>query len=446
MEDLFSNKLEEIINENAPLAKRMLPKTLEEFVGQEHILSKGKILRRLIESDKISSVIFYGPPGCGKTALAHIISEKTKSDFVKLNAVNSGASDVKEVLEKAKENLVMYRKRTILMIDEIHRFNKAQQDILLPDVENGTIILIGITTYNPFFSIIPPLISRSYIFKFERLKDEDIEKILKRALKDKQRGLGNFNIEIDDDALSHIIKVSEGDARVALNALEIGVLSTKADENDKIKINLQIAEECVQKKHIVYNEDMHYDIISAFIKSMRGSDPDATLYYLAAMLYAGEDIRFIARRIVICAAEDVGNADPLALVIANSALQIAEFIGMPEAQIPLAQAALYIACAPKSNASYTGISNALKDIEQGKILEIPDYLKDANYKGAERFGYGIDYKYPHNYGGYVDQKYLLEARKYYFPKDSGYEKIIKKRLEEIRRKSLLSKEEQNKEK
>jgi putative ATPase len=399
-----------------PLAFRLCPRTLDEYVGQEHILGEGKLLRRAIESDRVTSLILYGPPGTGKTALARVIASKTKAHFEWLNAATAGLDELRKIIRSA--NLRKAKDiRTILFLDEIHRFNKLQQDALLPDVEEGNIILIAATVENPFFYVNSALLSRSQIFELKPLTETDILGILNNALKDSERGFGSLKIIADEDALAHIARMSDGDARRALSALEIAVLTTPPDENGNIKINLQIAEESIQKKVIVYDKkgDQHYDTISAFIKSMRGSDPDAAVYYLAKMLYAGEDPRFIARRIVICASEDVGNADPMALVIATSALRAVEFIGMPEARIPLAQAAIYVAKASKSNASYMAIEAALEDIKTEQTMDVPDHLKDSSYPGAKKLGHGEGYKYPHDYGGHVEQDYLQKKKKYYNP-------------------------------
>ncbi len=420
-----------------PLAVRMRPRNLSEFIGQEHILSKGRLLRRSIEAGRLSSLIFYGPPGCGKTALAYIITNMKNLHFFTINAVTSNVAEMRKLLDAAKKNIKIDKRKTILFINEIHRFNKAQQDVLMPDVEEGNPILIGTTTHNPFFSIISPLLSRSIVFEFKPLKEDGILTILKRAILDKERGLGRLKLKCDRKALLHLSKLSDGDARRALNALEVGAMTTKADKNGNIDFTLKVAEESIQKKAVFYDrdEDGHYDTASAFIKSMRGSDPDAALYWLAKMLCAGEDPRFIARRIVICAAEDVGNADPQALVVANAALQISEFVGMPEARIPLAQATVYIACAPKSNAAYMGIEKATKDIEENRTQEVPAHLKDASYFGAEKLGHGEGYKYAHSYDKhYVKQAYMIKGKKYYFPTDIGYEKKIKEWLEKLREK------------
>ena len=435
--DLFA-KEKTGLKENEPLAVRVRPKTLDDFIGQEHILGKDKLLRRLIESDKISSVILYGPPGCGKTTLALIISDKTRSYFERINAASNNVADIRRIIDQAKKRESLDGKRTILLIDEIHRFNKAQQDVLMPDVEAGNPILIGTTTHNPFFYVNAALLSRSQVFEFKRLSDQDVVAVLKGALSDKEYGLGNIPVDMDSEALEHLAKVSEGDARRALSALEVGVLTTPAGKDKKIHFTMKTAEESIQKKAVLYDkdEDGHYDTISAFIKSMRGSDPDAVLYWLAKMIYAGEDPRFIARRIVICAAEDVGNADPQALVVANAALQVAEFVGMPEARIPLAQAAVYVACAPKSNASYLGIEAALKDVEAEKTLEVPNHLKDANLD-SEAFGHGEGYKYAHDYKNhYVKQEYKPSDKTYYIPTEMGYEKKIKEWLEKLKKEGV----------
>ncbi|MCK4249119.1 MAG: replication-associated recombination protein A, partial [Candidatus Omnitrophica bacterium] len=392
--DLFEEKDQLDNIKDRPLSVRMRPGNLEEFTGQEHILGEGKLLKRIIKADRISSLILYGPPGTGKTALAHIIANITKAVFEQVNAVDSNVGTLRKLIAAAKQRRISGRK-TILFIDEIHRFNKAQQDVLMPDVEEGTIILIGATTHNPFFSINSPLLSRSHIFELELLSEDDLIQILKRALEDKDKGLGNLKIKMDHKALAHLAKVSDGDARKALNSLEVGALTTAKDSKGIINFTLSAAEESIQKKAVIYDrdEDAHYDTASAFIKSMRGSDPDAALYWMAKMLYAGEDPRFIARRIVICAAEDVGNADPHALMVANAALQISEFVGLPECRIPLAQAVTYIATAPKSNAAYMGIEKAAEDVKQGRTLEVPQYLKEAGYPGADKLGRGQGYKY-----------------------------------------------------
>ena len=435
MPDLFESQ-KKTTEKKYPLAVRMRPRNLKEFIGQEHILGEGKLLKRAIDADRVTSLILYGPPGTGKTTLAHVIANVTKSYFHEINAVVSNVQELKDAIKQSKEREKASGKKTILFIDEIHRFNKAQQDVLMPDVESGNPVLIGATTHNPFFSLVSPLISRSIIFELKKLSKEDIAQILKNALKDKERGFGNLEIKMDEKALVFLTEASDGDARIGLNGLEVGVLTTRPGKDKAINFTLKAAEESIQKKAVVYDrdEDGHYDTISAFIKSMRGSDPDAALYWLAKMLYAGEDPRFISRRIVICAAEDVGNADPQALVVANAAMQVAEFVGMPEARIPLAQAVCYIACAPKSNAAYLGVEKAMKDVEESRTLEVPKHLKDANYRGAEKLGHGVDYKYAHDYKDhYVDQEYIPEKRIYYEPTDIGYEKKIKEYLDKLRK-------------
>ncbi|MCX5717465.1 MAG: replication-associated recombination protein A [Nitrospirae bacterium] len=408
------NKHENITD---PLAYRMSPRTLDEYAGQEHILGKGKLLRRAIEADRITSLILYGPPGTGKTALAQVIANKTNARFEWLNAATVGLDELRRVIKKARDEKKTGT-RTILFLDEIHRFNKLQQDALLPDVEEGNITLIAATVENPFFYVNSALLSRSQVFELKPLLTEEILKILNRALTDKERGVGNLNISPEKGSLEHIAKMADGDARKALSALEIAALTTQPGENGKILITKEIAEESIQKKAIVYDKkgDQHYDTISAFIKSMRGSDPDAAIYYLAKMLYAGEDPRFIARRVVICAAEDVGLKDPMALVLAISALKAIEFVGMPEARIPLAEAVIYIANAPKGNAAYIAIEEAMKDIAEEETMEVPDHLKGSNYPGAKKLGHGTGYKYPHDYPeGKVEQEYLKKKKKYYKP-------------------------------
>lgn len=430
--DLFDSS-----DRSAPLAWRMRPKRLEDFIGQGHVMSPGKLLRRVIESDKVRSLIIFGPPGSGKTAIAHLIADLTQARFIEINAVTSGIADIRSAIEKAKEWNTERGERTILFIDEIHRFNKVQQDALLPYVEQGIVILIGVSTQNPFFSIIPSLSSRSLIIEFKPLSDEDLKTILKRALNNKEAGMGGIEVQITEDAVAHLIRSAEGDARRLLNALEVGILTTNPDENGRVMYDLKVAVESVQKKYIQYEDgDSHYDTISAFIKSMRGSDPDAALYWLAKMIYAGEDPLFIARRIVICASEDIGMADPRALSVAVAALHAVEAIGMPEGRIPLAQAAVYLATAPKSNACYMGIEAALRDIENGKVLAVPPYLKDSHYRGAAKLGRGIGYKYPHDFGGYVEQAYLPEACRYYNPTGNGFEGEVKKRLDSLQKKSI----------
>ncbi len=432
--DLFEEQNKEDLKD-LPLAVRMRPVTLDEFVGQEHVLGKGKLLRRAIEADRLSSLILYGPAGVGKTSLAWCIAHITKSHYVAINATTSNVEELRKVIAQAKQRKINTGRKTILFIDEIHRFNKAQQDVLMPDIEEGNPILIGATVHNPCFSLVSPLLSRSLVVELKPLKESEILSILSFALKDKTRGFGNLKIKFDKKALTFLAQTCEGDARRALNALEVGVLTTPKSKDGLINFNLEVAAQVLQKKPVLYDkdEDSHYDTASAFIKSMRGSDPDAALYWMAKMLYAGEDPRFIARRICIAAAEDVGNADPLALVLANAALQISEFVGMPEARIALAQAAIYVACAPKSNASYLAIDKALGDIESQKVQEVPDHLKDASYPGAEVLGHGKGYKYSHDYAGhYVKQKYTRKQVKYYEPTEIGYEAKIKQRLEKLR--------------
>jgi putative ATPase len=435
--DLFDYMRENNMKNESPLASRIRPKTLDEVVGQQHIIGKDKLLYRAIKADKLSSIIFYGPPGTGKTTLAKVIANTTSAEFMQINATVAGKKDMEEVIAKAKDNLGMYGRKTILFVDEIHRFNKGQQDYLLPFVEDGTIVLIGATTENPYFEVNGALISRSVIFELKPLDKEDIKAILRRAVYDRENGMGSLNPEIDDDALDFLADISNGDARNALNAIELGVLTTSPSEDGKIHITIDIAQECIQRRTLRYDKDgdNHYDVISAFIKSMRGSDPDAVAYYLARMLHAGEDIKFIARRIMICASEDVGNADPQALVVAVSACQAVERVGMPEARIILSQAANYVACAPKSNAAYMAIDNALGVVEHEKSYAVPPHLQDAHYKGAAKLGHGEGYLYAHDFPNhYVKQQYLpteLIGRKFYEPSDNGYEKKIKEHLKKI---------------
>jgi putative ATPase len=434
----------------APLATRMRPCSFEEFVGQDHILGPGKLLRRTIEAGKIGSVIFYGPPGSGKTSLARVIASVTQSAFVQLSAVTSGVGDIRSTGEAARQSLrAAPLARTILFVDEVHRFNKAQQDVLLPYVEKGVLSLIGTTTQNPFFYINAALVSRSRVFEFRPLSNQDMETVLRRALTDPERGLGQFKVNTTKEAMDHLIASSEGDVRRALNALEVAVVSTPPGEDGTVEVGLGAAEDSIQKKAVLYDRDgdAHYDTISAFIKSMRGSDPDAAVYWLAKMLHAGEDPRFIARRIVICAAEDVGNADPRALVLAAAALQAVEFVGMPEAQIPLAQAAIYVATAPKSNSSYTAISKALADVAEERTHAVPEHLRDASYPGAKRLGRGEGYRYPHDYPEHiVEQVYLPRDAMYYEPSGEGYEKEIARRIENWKQKLKFAMESPNSEK
>jgi putative ATPase len=412
----------------------MRPRTLDEMRGQQQIIGPGRLLRRAILADRLSSLIFYGPPGTGKTTLARVIANTSKMAFEQLNAVTAGVADIRRVVGEAKQRLGMSGQKTILFVDEIHRFNKSQQDALLPYVEDGTIVLIGATTENPYFEVNPPLVSRSRVFRLEPLSDQELGEILLAALSDRERGLGQYQVELEPDALQHLMGVANGDARSALNALELAVLTTEPGADGIRHIDLNVAAESIQQRAVVYdkNGDQHYDAISAFIKSMRGSDPDAALYWLARMIYAGEDPVFIARRIVICAAEDVGNADPHALMVANAAAQAAAMLGLPEARIPLAQAVTYIACAPKGNAVISGIDQALQDVAQETNLSVPRHLRDAHYKGAAKLGHGVDYQYPHSFPGhFVRQQYLpdnLVGKRYYQPSNSGYEKTHRERL------------------
>ena len=434
--DLFDYMKETTLEKESPLASRMRPATLDEVVGQEHIIGKDKLLYRAIKADKLGSVIFYGPPGTGKTTLARVIANTTSAEFTQLNATTAGKKDMEDVVKAAKDRLGMFGKRTILFVDEIHRFNKGQQDYLLPFVEDGTLVLIGATTENPYFEVNGALISRSIIFELKPLEKEDIKKLLLRAVTDTKKGLGSYQAVLEEDALEFLADISGGDARAALNALELGVLTTARGGDGKIHIDLETASECIQKRVVRYDKtgDQHYDTISAFIKSMRGSDPDAAIYYLAKMLYAGEDIRFISRRIMICAAEDVGMADPQALVVASAAAQAVERIGMPEAQIILAEAVAYVACAPKSNASYMALNEAMESVRQKKTT-VPPHLQDAHYKGAAKLGHGLGYKYAHDYPNhYVDQQYLpaeLEGERFYHPTENGYERQVREYFQKI---------------
>jgi len=436
--DLFEYMRTTNMSGEAPLAKRLRPTSLEEIVGQEHILGSDKLLYRVIKADKLSSIILYGPPGTGKTTLAMVIANTTSAEFCELNATTSGKKDIEQVVKTAKDNLGMYGKKTILFVDEIHRFNKAQQDYLLPYVEDGTVILIGATTENPYFEVNGALISRSTIFQLKPLTKDNIKVLIRRAVNDSEKGMGAYDAEITDDAVDFLADVSEGDARHALNAVELGVLSTERDEKSgKIIIDLPVAEECIQRRFIKYDKDgdNHYDIISAFIKSMRGSDPDAAVYYLAKMLYAGESVTFIARRIMICACEDVGNADPNAIVVASSCAQAVERVGMPEAQIILAHAAIYVACAPKSNSVVNAIFAATDAVKQVGNCQVPVHLRDAHYSGAAKLG-NVGYKYAHDYPNhYVEQQYLpdqLVGEHFYEPGDNGYEREIKKWFKKIK--------------
>ncbi|MCU0650641.1 MAG: replication-associated recombination protein A [Candidatus Omnitrophica bacterium] len=434
--DLFSKERSEKTFKSLPLAARMRPASLDDFIGQEHILGPGKLLRRAIESDRITSAILFGPPGSGKTSLAQCIAGATKSFYAAINATTSNVDEIRKVIAAAKLRRDNGGPRTIFFIDEIHRFNKAQQDVLLPDVEQGNPVLIGATVHNPFFYIASPLVSRSLVLELKPLSESQIMTIMQAALKDKVRGLGALKIKSGKNALEFLAQVCEGDARRALNALEMGVLTTPKDKNGIIRFDLEAASESIQKKPVTYDkdEDGHYDTASAFIKSMRGSDPDAAIYWLAKMLYAGEDPRFIARRVCILASEDVGNADPLALVLANAALQVSEFIGMPEARITLAQAVTYVACAPKSNAAYMAVEKAQADIASGRSQEVPVHLKSTAYAASKKLGHGNGYKYSHDFPGhYVKQEYTIKKVRYYEPADIGYEAKIKARLDKLRK-------------
>ncbi len=435
--DLFEYMREQKMEKESPLAARLRPTTLDEVVGQQHIIGKDKLLYRAIQADKLNSIIFYGPPGTGKTTLAKVIAATTSAVFKQINATSSGKKDMEAVVKNAKEDMGMYGHKTILFIDEIHRFNKSQQDYLLPFVEDGTITLIGATTENPYFEVNGALLSRSIIFQLHPLAKEDIKVLILRGVNDKEKGMGSYKAKIDEDALNFLSDLANGDARTALNALELGILTTERSEDGFIHITLDVASECIQKRVVRYDKtgDNHYDTISAFIKSMRGSDPNASVYYLARMLYAGEDIKFIARRIMICASEDVGNADPNALVVATSAAQAVERLGLPEANIILSQAVTYVASAPKSNAACMAIEDALNVVKNEATGKIPSYLMDAHYKGAQKLGHGIGYKYAHNYKNhYVKQQYLpddLKDRTFYNPTNQGYEEQIKAHLKRI---------------
>lgn len=438
--DLFDYMKEQTLENESPLASRMRPVTLEEVAGQEHIIGKDKLLYRAIKADKLGSVIFYGPPGTGKTTLAKVIANTTSARFKQINATVAGKKDMEEVVKEAQQHLGMYGKKTILFVDEIHRFNKGQQDYLLPFVEDGTLILIGTTTENPYFEVNSALLSRSIVFELKPLEKEDICKILERAVSDCERGMGSYHAVLHEDAKSFLADIAGGDARAALNALELGILTTQKSEDGKIHIDLETASQCIQKRVVRYDKtgDNHYDTTSAFIKSMRGSDPDAAVFYLAKMLYAGEDIKFIARRIMICAAEDVGNADPQALQVAVAAAQAVERLGMPEAQIPLAQAVTYVASAPKSNAAYMAIAEAMEAVKNTKTT-VPVHLQDSHYKGAAKMGHGAGYKYAHDYPNhYVEQQYMpseLKDRVFYNPTENGYEQNIRDYFKKIKENS-----------
>ena len=435
--DLFEYAKSKTMEKESPLASRMRPTTLDEVVGQQHIVGKDKLLYRAIQADKLTSVIFYGPPGTGKTTLAKVIANTTSADFTQINATVAGKKDMEEVVRQAQQVLGMYGKKTILFIDEIHRFNKSQQDYLLPFVEDGTVILIGATTENPYFEVNGALLSRSIIFELEPLRSEEIQTLLLRAVQDEKKGMGSYHAQITKEALEFLADMAGGDARNALNALELGILTTPRGEDGVIHITLEVASECIQKRVVLYDKrgDNHYDIISAFIKSMRGSDPDAAVYYLAKMLYAGEDVKFIARRMMILASEDIGNADPQALVVAVSAAQAVERVGMPESQIILAQAAAYLACAPKSNSAVNAIYAAMESVKKKKTT-VPPHLQDAHYGGHEKLGHGIGYQYAHNYPNhYVKQQYLpteILGETFYELGDLGYEKTLKEYLQKIK--------------
>ena len=436
--DLFDYMRSTNLEKDSPLAARLRPTTLDEVVGQKHIIGKDKLLYRAIQADKLSSILFYGPPGTGKTTLAKVIANTTSAEFTQINATIAGKKDMEEVVAKAKDNMGMYGKRTILFEDEIHRFNKGQQDYLLPFVEDGTLILIGATTENPYFEVNGALISRSIVFELKPLEKEDVKELCRRAVYDREKGMGAYNAQIDEEALEFLSDISNGDARAALNAVELGVLTTEPEKDGKIHITLDVASECIQKRVVRYDKtgDNHYDTISAFIKSMRGSDPDAALFYLAKMLYAGESVTFIARRMMICASEDVGNADPMAITVAVSAAQAVERVGMPEAQIILSQAAAYIATAPKSNSACVGIEEAMRAVKETKDTSVPVHLQDAHYRGAARLGHGEGYKYAHDYPNhYVSQQYLpyeLSGKEFYHISGNGYEKKIREHMKRIR--------------
>lgn len=436
--DLFDYMRSNTMEKEAPLASRLRPSTLDEVVGQKHIIGKDKLLYRAIKADKLGSIIFYGPPGTGKTTLAKVIANTTSARFTQINATVAGKKDMEEVVKEAKDALGMYGQKTILFVDEIHRFNKSQQDYLLPFVEDGTLLLIGATTENPYFEVNGALISRSRIFELKQLEKDDIKELLRRAVTDSEKGMGMYRAVLEPEAEEFLADMANGDARAALNAVELGILTTERAEDGLIHIDLDVAQECIQKRAVRYDKggDNHYDTISAFIKSMRGSDPDAAVYYLARMLYAGEDIKFIARRLMICASEDVGNADPMALTVAVSASLAVERVGMPEAQIILSNAASYVACAPKSNSAVNAIDAAMKAVKTQTLMPVPPHLQDRHYSGAAALGRGLDYKYAHDYPNhYVKQQYLpdgMEGAVFYEPSDNGYEKEIKARLAFLR--------------
>lgn len=437
--DLFEYMRAANMKKESPLAARLRPSTLDEVVGQQHIIGKDKLLYRAIKADKLSSLIFYGPPGTGKTTLARVIANTTSAEFTQINATVAGKKDMEEVVNAARDTQGMYGKKTILFIDEIHRFNKSQQDYLLPFVEDGTLVLIGATTENPYFEVNSALISRSIIFELKPLEREDIKELIRRAVYDEEKGMGSYDAVIDKEAMEFLADIAGGDARHALNAVELGIMTTNRSEDGKIHITLEVAQECIQKRAVRYDKtgDNHYDTVSAFIKSMRGSDPDAAVYYLARMLYAGESVTFVARRIMICAAEDVGIADPQALSVAVNASLAAERVGMPEAQIILSQAAMYVACAPKSNVCLKAITEAMKTVEETGNLPIPIHLQDAHYKGAAKLGHGKGYRYAHDYPNhYVEQQYLpyeLSGREFYHPSGNGYEVKVKEHMKRIKK-------------
>jgi putative ATPase len=439
--NLFAAAQEANLQRALPLAARLRPRTLDEFVGQDHFLGPDKLLRRLLAADRLGSLIFHGPPGCGKTSLAHVIARQTCCRFCPLNAVASGIKELREILQEARAELEAGGPRTILFVDELHHFNRTQQDVLLPDVEEGRVILLGTTTHNPFFAINSPLLSRSSIFSFQPLDRDAIRTLLLRALSDRERGLGDVAVEMTEEAIDFLAEISDGDGRRALTALEVGVLSTA---ERPVHFTRQLAEESIQRKSLDHDGtgDAHYDVISAFIKSLRGSDTDAAIYWLARMLEAGEDPRFLARRMVIFASEDVGNADPQALLVATAAMQAVEFVGLPECQLNLAQAVTYLATAPKSNASYMAVNQARDDVRNGRTLAVPAHLRDSHYRGAEKFGHGKDYQYAHDHpGAWVDQEYLPEARRYYEPSNRGFESVIRQRMEELRKRQQESQQE-----